>query len=45
MKRKDYQKPMMKTVKLQHKSHILAGSGYETKGKVGITMMDEEEDL
>ncbi len=27
MKRKDYQKPTMKVVKLQHQCQILAGSG------------------
>ena len=27
MKRKDYQKPMMNIVKLQHQTHLLAGSG------------------
>ena len=27
MKRKDYQRPMMKVVQLQHQTHLLAGSG------------------
>ena len=47
MKRKDYVKPTMKVVKLQHQCHILAVSSYETtgSGKTSITMMDEEEDL
>lgn len=27
MKKKDYQKPTMQIVKLQHKSQLLAGSG------------------
>ena len=27
MKRKDYQKPTMKVVQLQHQTHLLAGSG------------------
>ena len=27
MKRKDYQKPTMNIVKLQHQTHLLAGSG------------------
>ena len=27
MKRKDYQKPTMRVVKLQRKSHLLVGSG------------------
>ena len=26
MKKKEYQKPMMEVVKLQHRSHILVGS-------------------
>ena len=35
MKQKDYQKPTMKVVKLQHRSQILAGSPYsmETTGR------------
>ena len=32
MKRKDYQKPTMKVVKLQHQSHILAGSEVRSAG-------------
>ena len=27
MKRKGYQRPMMKVVQLQHQTHLLAGSG------------------
>ena len=47
MKRKDYQRPTMKGVKLQHQCHILAASSYETTGtgRTSINMMDEEEDL
>ena len=47
MKRKDYQKPTMQVVKLQHQSHILTVSSYETTGtgRTSINMMDEEEDL
>ncbi len=30
MIKKDYQKPTMKVVKIQHQSHILAGSGPQT---------------
>jgi hypothetical protein len=29
MKRKDYQRPTMKVVQLQHQTHLLAGSGVE----------------
>lgn len=32
MKKKDYQKPTMKVVKLQHQCHILAGSQVESVG-------------
>lgn len=32
MKRKDYEKPTMKVVKLQHQCHILAGSN----GQAGV---------
>ena len=47
MKRKDYQKPTMLVVKLQHKCQILAGSSYETSGtgRTSINAMDEETDL
>ena len=30
MKRKEYRKPTMKVVQLQHQCHILAGSGVES---------------
>jgi len=49
MKRKDYQKPTMNIVKLQHHCHILAGSveasrsGYGTaNGDVTETLTDGE---
>ena len=47
MKRKDYEKPTMKVVKLQHQCHIMAASSYETTGTGGtsINAMEEEEDL
>ena len=35
MNRKDYQKPTMKVVQLQHRSHILVGSA---TGNVSTTM-------
>ena len=47
MKRKDYQRPTMKVVKLQHQCHIMAVSSYETsgEGKTSITEMEDAEDL
>lgn len=47
MKRKDYEKPTMNVVKLQHQCHIMAASSYETSGTGGtsINAMEEEEDL
>ena len=47
MKRKDYERPTMKVVKLQHQSHILAVSSYETsgEGRTSITEMEDAEDL
>ena len=33
MKRNDYSKPTIRVVKLQHKCHILAGSGVESMRK------------
>ena len=46
MKRKDYEKPTMKVVKLQHHGMLMT-SVYETtgSGKTSITMMDAEEEL
>ena len=43
MKRKDYQNPTTKVVKLQHRTHLLAGS----KDTVSATMEGtfEEEDI
>ena len=47
MKRKDYERPTMKVVKLQHQCHIMAVSSYETTGtgRTSITEMGNEEDL
>ena len=51
MKSKDYQRPTMKAVKLQHKCHIMAGSRYETTGvserknQTSIMEMEDVEDL
>jgi hypothetical protein len=30
MKKKDYQKPTMQVVKLQHQAHLMAGSGVQS---------------
>lgn len=47
MKKKEYEKPSMQVLKLQHQCQILAGSSYETtgSGRTSINRMDEEEDL
>ena len=44
MKRKDYQKPTMKVVQLQHQAHLLQAS---VNGQVNATMEStwEEEDI
>ena len=44
MKRKDYQEPATKVVKLQHRAHLLAGSNKDT---VSATMESTfvEEDI
>jgi len=44
MKRKDYQKPTMKVVKLQHHGMLMT-STYETTGGTSINAMEEEADL
>jgi len=44
MKRKDYEKPTMKVVQLQHQCHILAGSGVEAnRSGYGAATEDEWE--
>lgn len=44
MKRKEYRKPTMKVVQLQHQSHILAGSGVEAnRSGYGAATEDEWE--
>ena len=44
MKRKDYRKPTMKVVQLQHQCHILAGSGVEAnRSGYGAATEDEWE--
>ena len=42
MKRKDYQRPTMKVVKLQHQTHLLQASA---SGEVNATMNNEWEDV
>ena len=44
MKRKDYQRPTINIVKLQHRSHLLAGSPSGRAGVQDYTMHDYEED-
>ncbi len=41
MKRKDYQKPTMKVVELQHKCQILAGSGEMGSATLNATYEEE----
>ena len=49
MNRKNYQRPAMKAVKLQHKCHSMASSYYETstsgQGNTSIMEMEDAEDL
>ena len=47
MNKKDYLKPTMKVVKLQHQGHIMAVSSYETTGtgRTSINAMEDETDL
>ena len=47
MIRKDYERPTMKVVKLQHQCHIMAVSSYENsgEGKTSINAMEDAEDL
>jgi len=42
MKRKDYQKPTMNIVKLQHQAHLLQASGVEAN-RSGYGTAEEEE--
>ena len=43
MKRKDYMKPTMKVVKLQHQSHILSVSNQDSKA--GLQDYEYQEDV
>ena len=44
MKRKDYRKPTMNVIELQHQCHILAGSGVEAnRSGYGAATEDEWE--
>ncbi len=42
MKRKDYEKPTMQVVKLQHQTHLMAGSGVQSM-RSGYGEAQEEE--
>ena len=42
MKKKEYQKPAMRVVKLQQQAHLLAGSIFTT---TSTNLADEDEDL
>jgi len=42
MKRKDYQKPTMKAVQLQHQTHLLAGSGVEANRSGYGTVQEDD---
>jgi hypothetical protein len=44
MKRKDYQRPTMQVVELQHQCHIMATSSYETTGTGGTSLTEMEDD-
>ena len=44
MKRKNYETPTMKVVKLQHQCHILAGSQVESVGVQNYNWQTEEEE-
>ena len=44
MNKKDYQKPTMKVVKLQHQCHILAGSQVESVGTQNYILNNEGEE-
>ena len=45
MKRKNYERPTMKVVQLQHKCQMLAGSPYETNGTGGTSLTKMEDDV
>ena len=45
MKRKDYEKPTMKVFKLQHQTHLLAGSGVQSmRSGYGDAQVEEWDD-
>ena len=45
MKKRDYDKPSMKVVKMRQRKHLMSGSIYETTGKTRLNAMGDEEDL
>ncbi|MBR6276677.1 MAG: hypothetical protein IKR31_07090 [Prevotella sp.] len=42
MNKKDYQKPTMKVVQLQHRSHILTGSPYTMSANGGREQLEDD---
>ena len=44
MKKKDYEKPTMRVVKIQHQHHLLAGSPYDDI-KSPVETYDSDEDV
>ena len=45
MKRKDYEKPTMNVVQLQHQTHLLAGSGVQSmRSGYGDAQVEEWDD-
>ncbi|MBQ8486965.1 MAG: hypothetical protein IJ533_04890 [Prevotella sp.] len=44
MKKKDYEKPTMRVVKIQHQHHLLSGSPYDDI-KSPVATYDEPEDV
>ena len=45
MKRKNYERPTMKVVQLQHRTHLLQASSYETTGTGGTSLTKMEDDV
>ncbi len=45
MKKRDYEKPSMKVVKMRQRQHLMNVSAYETTGKTRLNAMDNPEDL
>ena len=45
--KRKYEKPSMQVIELQHRTHLLQASSYETTGtgRTSINAMDDDEDL